>query len=176
MTPVLRRSCLHMPLISGGFRGGAGGPWRGGNGFGPVLKGGPAGGGGIFWPVGQKFWARGEMKTYIRHCLLYLLCLRSYYVSYGSILTSLMSPSLTPLLPVTSPFLHLHKLCASESLTGEHVPLAVALLHGGEDDVGLAELLVVLQGEVHIVHRPQREQRLPPLRRRRCPEGARPVK
>ena len=22
----------------------------------------------IFWPVGQKFWARGEMETYIRHC------------------------------------------------------------------------------------------------------------
>ena len=24
-------------------------------------------GGGIFWPEGQKFWARGEMKTCIRH-------------------------------------------------------------------------------------------------------------
>ena len=24
------------------------------------------GGGGIFWPVGQKFWARGEMKTYMK--------------------------------------------------------------------------------------------------------------
>ena len=38
--------------------GGAGGPGGGGNGFGPVLKGGPAGGG-IFWPVGQKFWVGG---------------------------------------------------------------------------------------------------------------------
>ena len=45
---------------------------RGGNGFGPVLKGGPAGVGGIFWPVGQKFWARGEMKTYIRHWVVVL--------------------------------------------------------------------------------------------------------
>ena len=47
--------------------GGAGGPWRGEMVFGTVLKGGP-GGGGIFWPVGQKFWPRGEMKSYIRHC------------------------------------------------------------------------------------------------------------
>ena len=52
---------------SGGFRGGQGGPGGGGNGFGAVLKGGPAGGEEIFWPVGQKFWAMGEMKTYIRH-------------------------------------------------------------------------------------------------------------
>ena len=39
--------------------GGQGALAGGGNGFGPVLKGGPAGGG-IFWPVGQKFWARGK--------------------------------------------------------------------------------------------------------------------
>ena len=48
------------PGISGGFRG-SGGHWREGNGFGPVLNGGP---GGVFWPVGQKFWARGNENLY----------------------------------------------------------------------------------------------------------------
>ena len=46
---------------SGGYRGGGQGA-LGGNGFGPVLKGGPREGG-ILWPVGQKIWA-GGMKTY----------------------------------------------------------------------------------------------------------------
>ena len=51
--------------------GGGGGPWRGGMVSAQYLRGARRGGG-IFWPVGQKFWARREMKTYIRHCLHYL--------------------------------------------------------------------------------------------------------
>ena len=51
---------------SGGYRG-AGGPWRGEMVSAQYLRGARRRGGGMFWPVGQKIWAEGEMKTSIRH-------------------------------------------------------------------------------------------------------------
>ena len=41
-------------------------------------------GGEIFWPVGQKFWARGEMKTYIRHWRQYRLFRKFHKQAEGS--------------------------------------------------------------------------------------------
>ena len=61
------------PIIhpsSGGFRGGARGALARGEMVSAQYLRGARRGGEIFWPVGQKFWARGEMKTYIRHCTL----------------------------------------------------------------------------------------------------------
>ena len=54
-------SCF-VVVSSGGFRGGAGGPWRGGGMVSAQYLRGARRGGNLFPPppVGQKFWARGK--------------------------------------------------------------------------------------------------------------------
>ena len=70
--PVLETALTYLRLfvLPGGavadLGGGRGGPGGGEMVSAQYLRGARRGGE-IFWPVGQKFWARGEMKTYIRH-------------------------------------------------------------------------------------------------------------